>query len=115
MAEKKASAALADWLSGGALACFLFSLLFFSLAFEPSVVGQCGGKKRYVCCWKTWLTFVFFRALLGDPEIEAKIMENPDALEKGSVDEVLEAVGHPRPSWLARKKAAKAKAGGKKK
>ena len=64
MAEKKASAALADWLSG------------------------------------------------GDPEIEAKLMENPKALEKGSVDEVLEAVGHARPGWLARrKKAGAAKAG----
>lgn len=43
-------------------------------------------------------------------------MENPKALEKGSVDEVLEAVGHPRPNWLARKKASKAaKAAPKKK
>lgn len=56
MAEKKTSAALADWLSG------------------------------------------------GDPEVEAALMENPKALEKGSVDEVLEAVGHPRASWLAKKK-----------
>ena len=62
MAEKKASAALADWLSG------------------------------------------------GDPEIEAKIMENPESLEKGSVDEVLEAVGHPRPGWLRRKKQKSAPA-----
>jgi hypothetical protein len=67
MAEKKASAALADWLSG------------------------------------------------GDPEIEAKLMENPGALEKGSVDEVLEAVGHARPSWLARKKAKGAKTAAAKK
>ncbi len=34
-------------------------------------------------------------------------MENPAALEKGSVDEALEAVGHARPGWLARRKAAK--------
>jgi hypothetical protein len=52
----------------------------------------------------------------GDPEIEAKIMENPSALEKGSVDEALEAVGHARPGWLARRKAARnAKAVPKKK
>ena len=44
----------------------------------------------------------------GDPEVEAALMENPKALEKGSVDEVLDAVGHARPGWLARKKAGKA-------
>ena len=66
MAEKKASAALADWISG------------------------------------------------GDAEIEAKIMENPETLEKGSVDEVLEAVGHPRPGWLARRKKQKENKKGKK-
>jgi hypothetical protein len=86
---------LAQWRCVG---FFLFSFSFFFFLPESFSRGQ--GLE---------LTFVF----AGDPEIEAKIMENPDALEKGSVDEVLEAVGHPRPGWLARKKAAKA--AGKKK
>jgi hypothetical protein len=43
----------------------------------------------------------------GDPDVQAALMENPKALEKGSVDEVLEAVGHPRASWLAKKKQGK--------
>jgi hypothetical protein len=83
-------------LSGGKFFSFFFFFFFFFL---------------FSFFFSLSLFFVSNRCFLGDPEIEQKLMENPDALEKGSVDEVLDAVGHARPGWLKRKNKAK---GGKK-